>query len=137
MIHVLKTKGFSTEICKWTESFLSNRTVKICIDDYTSDLFNLTIGVPQGLPASPVLSCLYTLEVLEKINANPIFTSEQLPVTPRSYVDNVGFLAISNSFEENIITLQHTLLKAEKHFHEIRMHIDPDKSDLMCQCTYF
>ena len=59
MIHVSKQKGFPKEICDWTESFLSNRTAKIRIDDYTSELFDLTIGVPQGSPASPVLSCLY------------------------------------------------------------------------------
>ena len=131
MIHVLKKKGFPKEICDWTESFLSNRTVKIHIDDYTSDFFELTIGVPQGLPASPVLSCLYASEILEKINTNPIYSSEQLPVTPRSYVDDVGFLAISDSLEENIIILQQTLYKAEKHFNQIGMYIDPEKSDLM------
>ena len=79
---------------------------------------------------SPVLSCLYASEVLEKINANPIYSSEQLPVVPRSYVDDIGFLMISDSLEENII-LRHTLYKAEKHFNEIGMHIDPEKSDLM------
>jgi hypothetical protein len=84
MIHVLKKKGFPTEICKWTESFLSNQTVKIHINDYTSPLFDLTIGVPQGSPASPVLSCPHTSEVLETLNADPIYSSEQLPVAPRS-----------------------------------------------------
>ena len=131
MVHVLKKKGFPKEICDWTESFLSNRTVKIRIDDYTSNFFELTIGVPQGSLASPVLSCLYASEVLEKINANPIMSSESLPVTPRSYVDDVGFLAISDSLEENVIILRHTLYRAEKHFNEIGMHIDPEKSDLM------
>ena len=62
-VHVLKKKGFPKEICDWTESFLSNRTVKIRIDDYTSDFFELTIGVPQGSPASPVLSCLYASDM--------------------------------------------------------------------------
>ena len=89
------------------------------------------VSAPQGSLASPVLSCLYASEVLEKINANPIYSSEHLPVAPRSYVDDVGFLAISDSLEENIITLRHTLYKAEKHFNEIGMHIDPEKSDLM------
>ena len=48
MIHVLKKKGFPKEICDWMESFLSNQTVKIRIDDYTFDFFELTIGVCQG-----------------------------------------------------------------------------------------
>ena len=131
MISVLWKKGFPKELCKWTQSFLSNRKVRISLDDYLSPVMDLKVGVPQGSPASPVLSCLYASSVLEQLNNNPIFSSLNLPVGPRSYIDDVGFLAISDSLHENTILLGETLKTAQDLFNSIGMSIDPDKSDLM------
>ena len=131
MISVLWRKGFPPEICQWVSSFLSDRMVCIWIDDYTSPLAKLKIGVPQGSPASPILSCLYSSEVIEVLNQSFIRSSLSYPVSLRSYIDDVGFLAISNSLGENVITLKSTLQMVQSLFTSIGMKIDPDKCDLM------
>ena len=131
MISVLWCKGFPPEICRWVSSFLSDRMVCIQIDDYTSPLAELKIGVPQGSPASPILSCLYSSEVIEVLNQSFICSSLSYPVSLISYIDDVGFLAISDSLGENVITLKSTLQTVQSLFTSIGMKIDPDKCDLM------
>ena len=133
LISVLWVKGFPPEICRWVSSFLSDRMVRIRLDDYTSPLSELKIGVPQGSPASPILSCLYSSEVIETFNRSFISSGLSIPISLRSYIDDVGFLAISDSLEENVITLKATLDKAQSLFTSIGMKIDPDKSDLICE----
>ena len=131
LISVLWVKGFPPEICRWVSSFLSDQMVRIRLDDYTSPLSELKIGVPQGSPASPILSCLYSSEVIETFNQSFISSGLSIPISLRSYIDDVGFLAISDSLEENVITLKATLDKAQSLFTNISMKIDPDKLDLM------
>ena len=131
MISVLWHKSFPPEICRWVSSFLSDRMVRIRIDDYTSPLAELKISVPQGSPASPILSCLYSSEVIEVLNQSFICSSLSYPISLRSYIDNVGFLAISDSLGENMIILKSTLQVVQSLFTSIGMKIDPDKCDLM------
>ena len=109
MIHVLWTKGFPLELCHWVHSFLSEQSIKIRIDNFTSPLSPLHIGLPQGSPVSPTLSCLYAAEPLQALNLSPIFSSTNHPVSPRSYIDDLRFLAISDSLSENVILLSATL----------------------------
>ena len=130
-ISVLWVKGFPPEICCWVSSFLLDRMVRIRLNDYTSPLSELKIRVPQGSPASPILSCLYSSEVIETFNRSFISSGLSIPISLRSYIDDVGFLAISDSLEENVITLKATLNKAQLLFTSIGMKINPDKLDLM------
>ena len=89
------------------------------------------MGIPQGSPVSPILSCLYSASVLRDLTLNPLFSSRGIPVGPRSYIDDIGFLAISDSFGENVILLRETLYRTVDALERIGMRIDPDKSDLM------
>ena len=71
--------------------------------------------------------------MLEDLNLHPIFDETgplSLLVAPRAYVDDIGFLAISNDLETNIYTLKKTLEQAANTLSNISMSIDPDKCDL-------
>ena len=131
MIHVLWKKGFPKEICKWVKSFLSDRTIHVHLDNYTSPRLDLKVGVPQGSPVSPSLACLYASEVLERFNANPILSGLDIPCGARAYIDDFGFLAISDSLHDNTAVLKASMTKAVALFSSIGMSLDPDKSDLM------
>jgi len=131
LVWVLWNMGFSQEICTWVLSFLTDREATLCVDDRLSDFFPINVGVPQGSPVSPVLACLYAAEPLRILTNNPAFSGTGLPIGPRSYVDDLAFLAISDSPDENIIMLRHTLYTAISLFAKIGMEIDPDKSELI------
>ena len=84
----------------------------IKLDNFISETSPINIGVPQGSPVSPVLACLYTAEPLQKLINNPIVTTSNLPVGPRPYVDNMGFLTISDSIQDNLDTLEMSLSRS-------------------------
>lgn len=112
LIWVLWHMGFPRQVCSWVLSFISDRAATLNIDNSLSTFFDIDVGVPQGSPVSPVLACLYAAEPLFKLTNNPIFSGTGHPVGPRSYVDDLAFLAISDSPGENVITLGHTLYTA-------------------------
>lgn len=55
----LSTFNFSADALKWVESYLSNRTQPVRINNQQSDTLSLSTGVPQGSILGPLLFRLY------------------------------------------------------------------------------
>jgi len=43
------------DLIRWTESFLSERTVEMIIEGNAFEIHPVEAGVPQGSPVSPIL----------------------------------------------------------------------------------
>jgi hypothetical protein len=65
MAQVLQMKGFPPGVCKWAHTFMGKHKAALKIGDYTSLLFDITHRTPQGSPVSPILSMLFTANLLE------------------------------------------------------------------------
>ena len=51
--------GISSTPLKWIESYLTDRTMRVKIDNSSSDTIPLRFGVPQGSCAGPVIFTMY------------------------------------------------------------------------------
>jgi hypothetical protein len=64
--------GISGAVLSWIQSYLSNRTQVVSINDCTSDPVDLVFGVPQGSVLGPVLFVMYTKPLLTLIDRHTI-----------------------------------------------------------------
>jgi len=134
LLDVMQHKGYPANEVKWLGSFISERFVRVQVDDHVGDPHPQIVGLPQGSGISPVLACIYSAIVLEHLNRFPIYdetTTTCVPVGPRAYVDDHGFHAMGADLSTNIYTLRRTLDTATDILTKIGMSIDPDKCDLM------
>ncbi|CAB3985713.1 Hypothetical predicted protein [Paramuricea clavata] len=63
-----KRFGISGIVLNWFESYLSNRSLFVNINDMRSATHDVNIGVPQGLVLGPLLYLIYTSPLAEIIN---------------------------------------------------------------------
>jgi hypothetical protein len=59
--------GFEADVCRWVESFMSDRRVAIRMEGRDGKVMDVTNGVSQGSPVSPILLVIYISELLEHV----------------------------------------------------------------------
>jgi hypothetical protein len=60
LLNVMKVREMHRDLLRWTDSFLSERTVEMIIEGNAMDRHPVDAGVPQGSPVSPILFVIYT-----------------------------------------------------------------------------
>jgi len=56
----MKIRQMDGDPIRWTQSFLSGRTVEMIIEGNAMERHPAEAGVPQGLPVSPIHFAIYT-----------------------------------------------------------------------------
>src|SRR6266850_1587567 len=65
-VATLTCLGFDVVTCAWIFNFMTNCSIYLSFNDFSSSSFSPEIGTPQGSPLSPILSALYTMPLLHK-----------------------------------------------------------------------
>ena len=110
--HTISKMGLSTQMKNILFSFLSNRTLKVFIDEIWSDEVRLGAGTPQGSCLSPILYCIFVNSLAE------IFDIEKL--TPSQFADDVGvwtttsdIASAANHMKEGVKRQRHSVQSSQ------------------------
>jgi hypothetical protein len=60
LVNEMKVKRMDGDLIRWTESFLSERTVEMIIEGNAMERHPVEAEIPQGSPVSPILFAIYT-----------------------------------------------------------------------------
>jgi ribonuclease HI len=125
LLQILRRLGFNPNLCRWIESFLSERIVRIKVDGTVTDPIQLRdIGVPQGSPLSPILAAIYTSPTLNMCHERP-------GTSLAYYVDDALILAVSSSLEENCAALADAHAAVAGSLLSAGLPTDPQKNELI------
>jgi len=87
LVNLMKFRQMDGDLVRWTESFLSERTVEMMIEGNSMERHPVEAGVPQGSPVSPILFAIYTSGLIKWVEE---YVSE---AEGRSCVDDLGWVA--------------------------------------------
>ncbi|MGH9708527.1 MAG: RNA-directed DNA polymerase [Candidatus Acidiferrales bacterium] len=78
LLSKLSAMGFDVELCKFINSYLSNRHFYVEHKGHTSNEFVATSGAPQGSNLAPLLFSLFVNDITEKLNSNTLLFADDL-----------------------------------------------------------
>jgi len=107
LLHVVRQKGAPLWLLRWLSSFLTDRTTSLLFDGKESESFQVTRGVPQGSPLSPILFLFYNSELLEAC------TSQRDCLSPTGFSDDVNILTYGTTTEGNCQRLRAAFVRCQ------------------------
>ena len=70
LIEKMKCMGFSNDVTKWFESYLSKRMFSVHVENCFSDKAFICCGVPQGSILGPLLFLIYVNDMDQSVNCD-------------------------------------------------------------------
>lgn len=68
LLNTLREKGTNNQVLNLIHEFLTGRSTVLSFNSFTSEPFDLTHGLPQGSPLSPLLYLIYNSSLLDIAN---------------------------------------------------------------------
>jgi ribonuclease HI len=124
LVQIIMDLGFAPEIVNWCRSFLTGRTVRLRFNGRTSDPFDFTVGTPQGSPASPVLSIIFTAPLLHKMRER---TNSSLGM----YIDDGAIFACGRKWKDIETTMRDSYATCVEWLTRAGLNVEPDKTELI------
>ena len=124
LLHKLKLYHFSNKAVNFFESYLSNRSQIVKIENVQSEKANITSGVPQGSILGPLLFLLY-------VNDLPLCLSSDTDM----YADDTTIHTTDVKLDCVQSKLQSDLYKVNRWCKINNMAINPKKTTCMILCT--
>ena len=134
LLDTLRRKSIPEAICKWLSSFLKGRAVNMILNGVTSaQMMIMDIGVPQGLPLSPILSSFYTAPMLDLFSDGKVIFSNMMltPIELVMYIDDGSIRAVSKSLQINCMVIEEAYNRVHKWMEKSNLSLDMEKRDLI------
>lgn len=117
----LREQGWPHHLVQWVASFTTGRSVRVRLDGSIGPKTEISCGLPQGSPISPILFMLYIAPLLAMGSPKRRF----------GYADDVALVHISPSLEENSQALSNSIAEALEWGHAEGITFDASKSELI------
>ena len=106
LLHNLRKRRVNPTLVRWIDSFLSDRSSTLKLQEYTAPSAPIQTGIPQGSPLSPILYLFYNADLIEACKTE---NTEAV-----GYIDDASILAVGPTAQRNCKTLKTIHRKAEK-----------------------
>jgi ribonuclease HI len=106
LLHNLRKRRINQSLVGWIDSFLSDRSSTLKLQEYTAPSAPIQTGIPQGSPLSPILYLFYNADLIEACK-----TDDTEAV---GYIDDASILAVGPTAQRNCKTLKIIHRRAEK-----------------------
>ena len=121
LLKKLSNMGLHRKAVNWIASYLKSRKQKTSFKHVTSDVSEVTSGVPQGSIMGPILFLCFTNNLA---NAFP----EEKVV---SYADDSQFLVTGTTIEQVKTKLEKIIIKAENWYKQNSLMSNPSKTEVL------
>ncbi|GMG17201.1 unnamed protein product [Aspergillus oryzae] len=112
----------------WIQSFLTGRSTRLSFTGYVSNIIDTATGIPQGSPLSPILYLLYNTPLIQAL---AVHRPEGGQAEAFGWIDDACVIAVSQSYADNVATLQKALTKADHWAATHASRFAPDKFELI------
>jgi len=99
LVNRMRAKHIDGDLIRWTESFLSERTVEMIIEGNGMTRHSVEAWVPHGSPVSPILCAIYTSGLIT-------WVKEYESAKGLSFVDDLGWVATGTNVNQVVTKLE-------------------------------
>ena len=121
--HKINKIGLTRQMKNILFSFLDNRTLRVNIDGFWSEVVELKAGTPQGSCISPILYLIFVNDLTDVV--------DQTRVNSSQYADDVGLWTANAKASDAASVLQKEVEKVEKWCRKWHVTLSPHKSKLV------
>jgi ribonuclease HI len=123
LLHNLRKRRVPQMMVRWIDSFMSDRTTTLKLQEYTAPSAPIQTGIPQGSPLSLNLYLFYNADLIEACKTE---NTEAV-----GYVDDASILATGPTSQHNCKTLKAIHRKAQKWATQHGSQFAPAKYELV------
>ncbi|CAL4071453.1 unnamed protein product, partial [Meganyctiphanes norvegica] len=122
LLHTLAECGIGGRLLTWIQDFLTTRHICTLVEDFISEILEITQGVPQGSGLSTILFILLLRTLPKSLK----------PVRPREFAGDVSYSVSADSLEEAEQLMQDAIERFYEWTQAKGLQINTQKSKVMC-----